>query len=99
VKKIGEGRVELGFEFVDEANYVAYVAALITDQGIDPQLYDVTGYYDSTLTVDENIRILCEAYPTLRACFVTRPNFAEWLRAYEQARRAEGIVRLLTWWL
>lgn len=77
--------------------YMAYVNEWIAYHGDDPMVYDLAGYYDSTLTVDENIRILCGVYPALRACFVTRPNFAEWLHAYERMRRAEGLTQPLTW--
>ena len=77
--------------------YAAYVSEWIAYQGDDPMVYDLVGYYDSTLTVDENIRILCGAYPTLRQYFVTRPNFLEWFRGYERAQRADGAVQSLTW--
>ena len=79
--------------------YMAYVSEWIAHHGEDPMVYDLASHYDSTLTVDENIRILCVVYPTLKACFVTRPNFLEWVRGYERAQRADGAVQPLTWWL
>lgn len=79
--------------------YIAYVSEWIAHHGDDPAAYDIVGYYDSTLTVDENIRILCEAYPTLRAYFLTRPNFLEWLHAYERTQRVERTVTPQSWWL
>jgi hypothetical protein len=79
--------------------YMAYVSEWIAHHGEDPMVYDLASHYDSTLTVDENIRILCEAYPTLRAHFVTRPNFLEWLHAYERSQRVDRTVRPLSWWL
>jgi hypothetical protein len=69
--------------------YMGYVRELITQNGDDPDAYDITAYFDLTLTLSENLNNLCVKYPSLQKAFTNRPNFTGWCNAWYREHREE----------